>query len=153
MSLHLFLIFLHFLAVSVWMGGMFFACFCLHPPATGLLEPSLRFPLLEAALGRFFRWVLIAVLVTLVTGIAMMLHVGFANAAQGWHWMMALGIAMMLAFGHVYAASYRRLARAVAAADWPVAAVAANSIRRMLAIILVLGVVTMAFATLGSGFK
>ena len=67
--------------------------------------------------------------------------------------MMISGIVMMLAFGHTYAASYRRLGRAVTAADWPAADNAMKSIRRLLAIMLGLGVLTIAFATLGSGFK
>src|SRR5262245_32543332 len=119
MSLHLFMLFLHLLAIVIWVGGTFFVIVCLRPAAASLLEPAYRLPLLQASLGRFFCWVTGALVVVLVTGIAMMKHVGFANGPQGWYWMMGSGIAMMLAFGHVYAASYRRMVRAVAATDWP----------------------------------
>lgn len=152
MNLHLFLLFLHVLAVSVWIGGMFFALCCLRPAATQLLEPAQRLTLLHGALGRFFLYVAIAIVIILISGIAMMVHVGFGDAPRGWHWMIAGGIAMMLIFGHIYGAGYRRLGRAVAAANWPAAGLAMNGIRRLVTINLVLGVLTVAFATLGNTF-
>lgn len=152
MSLHLFLLFLHIIAVAIWIGGMFFALCCLRPAAIQLLEPHLRLPLLHAALGRFFRYVALAIVVILASGLFMMAHIGFADAPRGWHWMLAGGIAMMLIFGHIYGAGYRRLGRAVAAGDWVTAAVAMNGIRRLVTINLALGVITIAFATFGSAF-
>lgn len=152
MSMHLFMIFLHLVAVVVWVGGMFFAMCCLRPAATQLLEPPQRLPLLYAALGRFFRWVLLSIVVIFVSGMAMMAHVGFADAPKGWHLMMGSGIVMMLIFGHIYGAGYRRLGRAVAASDWPAAGAAMNGIRRLVGINLGLGVLTIAFATLGGVF-
>lgn len=152
MSLHLFLLFFHLLGVSIWIGGMFFALCCLRPAAMQLLEPPQRLPLMHAALGRFFPWVAVAIVFILVSGLAIMAHVGFANAPKGWHWMMTSGIAMMLIFGHIYGAGYRRLGRAVAASDWPAAGSAMNGIRRLVAINLGLGVLTIALATLGSAY-
>ncbi len=151
MSLHIFLVFLHILGVTIWVGGMFFAHVCLRPAAASL-EPQVRLPLLHAVLGHFFRWVALIVAVVLITGVVMMLHVGFANAPKGWHWMMTSGIVMMLIFGHIYGAGYRRLTRAVAAADWPAGAAAMNSIRRLVGINLLLGLLTIAFATLGAAY-
>jgi uncharacterized membrane protein len=152
MNLQLILVFLHIVGVTVWVGGMFFAHCCLRPAAATLLEPAQRLPLLHAVLGRFFRWVLVAVIVILVTGLAMMAHIGFANAPKGWHLMMTSGIVMMLIFGHIYGAGYRKLGRAVAAADWPAGGAAMNSIRRLVGINLILGFVTIAFAILGGAF-
>lgn len=151
MSLHIFLVFLHILGVTIWVGGMFFAHVCLRP-AMASLEPQVRLPLLHAVLGRFFRWVALIVAVVLISGIAMMLHVGFANAPKGWHWMMTSGIVMMLIFGHIYGAGYRRLTRAVVAADWAAGAAAMNGIRRLVGINLLLGLLTIAFATLGAAY-
>ena len=51
--------FVHLVAVSVWIGGMFFAHFCLRPAAFELLVPAQRLPLMVGALGRFFRWVML----------------------------------------------------------------------------------------------
>ena len=152
MSLHLFFLFLHIVAVTVWVGGMFFALCCLRPAAMQLLEPPQRLPLLHAALGRFFPYVTVAVALILASGLFMMARVGFADAPKGWHLMMTSGIVMMLIFGHIYGAGYRRLGRAVKAADWPAAGAAMNSIRRLVLINLVLGVLTIAFATLGNTF-
>lgn len=152
MSLQLFLIFLHLLGVIVWVGGMFFAHMCLRPAAAMLLDPPQRLPLLHAVLGRFFRWVLISIVVILVSGMAMMARIGFADAPKGWHLMMTSGIVMMLIFGHIYGAGYRRMGRAVAASDWSAAGAAMNGIRRLVLVNLVLGVFTIACATLGSAF-
>jgi uncharacterized membrane protein len=152
MNLQLILIFVHLLGVVVWVGGMFFAHVCLRPAAAAKLEAPQRLPLLHAVLGRFFRWVLVAVIVILFSGLAMMAHIGFANAPKGWHLMMTSGIVMMLIFGHIYGAGYRRLGRAVAASDWPAGGAAMNSIRRLVGINLILGFVTIAFAILGGAF-
>ena len=152
MSFHLPLIFVHLLAVSVWVGGMFFAHMCLRPVAASMFEPAVRLPFLHAVLGKFFRWVALAVVLVLVSGLVMMVHIGFANAPRGWHWMMTSGIVMMLIFGHIYAAGYRRLGRAVAAADWAAGGAAMNGIRRLVGINLLLGIITIAFATLGGAF-
>lgn len=152
MSLHILLLFLHILAVVVWVGGMFFAHCCLRPAAAAL-EPAVRLPLLHAVLGRFFRYVLLAVVVLLVSGLVMMLHVGFANAPRGWHWMMTSGLVMMLIFGHIYGAGYRRLGRAVAAADWAAGGAAMNGIRRLVGINLLLGILTVAFAIFGGSMS
>ena len=152
MSLHLFLLFFHLIGITVWVGGMFFALCCLRPAATQVLEPPQRLTLLHAALGRFFRWVTVSIVAVLISGLGMMLHVGFANAPKGWHWMMTTGIVMMLIFGHIYGAGYKRLSRGVTAADWPAAGAAMNGIRRLVTINLVLGVLTIALATFGSAF-
>ncbi len=47
------LLLLHLLAVVAWVGGMFFAHFCLRPAAVEVLEPPARLPLMLAALRRF----------------------------------------------------------------------------------------------------
>jgi len=152
MSLHIFLLFFHLLGVAVWVGGMFFALCCLRPAAIQLLEPPQRLPLLHAALGRFFPWVAVSIVLILASGLGIMAHVGFANAPKGWHWMMTSGIVMMLIFGHIWGAGHRRLGRAIAAGDWPAGGVAMNGIRRLVTVNLVLGVLTIAFATFGSAF-
>ena len=39
------LLFLHLAGVIVWVGGMFFAYFCLRPAAVRVLQPPQRLPL------------------------------------------------------------------------------------------------------------
>ena len=60
------LLLLHLLAAMAWMGGMFFAYFCLRPSAAEVLEPPKRLPLWLATLGRFLRYMSIAVLLILL---------------------------------------------------------------------------------------
>ena len=42
------LILLHLVGVITWVGGMFFAYFCLRPAAVEVLEPARRLPLWSA---------------------------------------------------------------------------------------------------------
>ena len=75
---------IHLLAVVVWVGGMFFAHFCLRPVAAAQLPPPQRLPLLSAVLGRFFAIVGVAVAAILLTGI---LRFGdLQGAPSPWHW-------------------------------------------------------------------
>ena len=68
-------LFLHFLAVAVWIGGMVFAHFCLRP-AIADLSPQLRLPLWESVFGRFFNWVAASVLVSLWCYLSITAHDG-----------------------------------------------------------------------------
>lgn len=88
------LLLLHLLAAMAWMGGMFFAYFCLRPSAAEVLEPPKRLPLWLATLGRFLRYMSIAVLLILASGLGMLLPVGFQAAPAGWHLMFTLGLVM-----------------------------------------------------------
>jgi uncharacterized membrane protein len=63
--------------------------------------------------------------------------------------MLVLGVVMMLLFAHVFFAPYKRLKRAVAAQDWPTGGAALGQIRKLIAINLSLGLVTVTVATLG----
>ncbi len=82
------LLLLHVAGVIVWIGGMFFAHFCLRPVATTQLPPPQRLPLLAAVLGRFFVSVAVCVVAILASGFAMMIAAGFGNAPVHWHLMM-----------------------------------------------------------------
>ena len=88
-------LFLHLLAVAVWVGGMIFAHFCLRP-AIADLSPQLRLPLWESVFGRFFNWVAAAVLVILLTGGFLLMQFGGGHATWPLHAMAGLGIVMML---------------------------------------------------------
>lgn len=136
------LIFLHLAGVIAWVGGMFFAYFCLRPAAVEVLEPAKRLPLWSATFARFLPYTAIAVLVILATGITMLVQAGFRAAPVGWHAMLALGLLMAAVFAYVYLALFPKLRDRSAAADWPVAAQALNSIRRLVALNLVLGICT-----------
>lgn len=143
------LLFLHVGSVVLWVGGMFFAYVCLRPVAAAQLPPPQRLPLWQAVFDRFFPWVWAAVLLILVSGLTMMLQVGFRHAPLSWHGMFGLGLVMMLVFAHVFFSPYRRLKVAVAAQDWPAAAAALNRIRQLVGTNLMLGYLTIAVVTLG----
>lgn len=148
--MHDLLVFLHLAGVIVWVGGMFFAHFCLRPVATAQLPPPQRLPLLAGVLGRFFAAVAFAVLAILGSGFALVAAPGFAAVPLHWHLMMAAGLVMAAVFAFIYAGLFPRLRAAVAAADWPAAGAAMNGIRRLVATNLALGAFTVAVASLGS---
>ncbi len=144
------LMFLHLLAVVVWVGGMFFAYLCLRPVAAALFEPPQRLALWAGVFGRFFPWVWLAVALILASGLSMISVIGWHGAPMHWHLMLTIGIVMMMIFAHLYFSPYRRLGRALAAADWPGAGAALNQIRKMVGINLALGTVNIAIASLGA---
>jgi len=147
-----FLLFLHLAGVSVWVGGMFFAHFCLRPVAAEQLPPAQRLPLLAAVLGRFFVAVALAVVVILLSGFASLKMTGFALAPVHWHAMAGLGLLMATIFAVIYFRLYPRLQAGVAAEDWAAAGAAMNSIRQLVVTNLLLGGLTLAVATLGANF-
>lgn len=115
-----FLKLLHLAAAIFWIGGMAFIMLALRPPvAAQLPQPATRLPLMAAVLGRFFVVVWISIAVLLLTGGHLFARAGLAAAPAGWHAMLGLGLLMMLIFGHLYFAPFRRLRQAVAAQDWP----------------------------------
>ncbi|MDN0083486.1 CopD family protein [Crenobacter sp. SG2305] len=143
------LLFLHIASVTLWVGGMFFAYVCLRPAAAAVLEPPLRLKLWRQVFERFFVWVWGAVVVIAASGMTMLGQVGFAAAPRNWHLMLALGTVMIAVFVYVFVVPYAALKRAVAAEDWKAAGAALNRIRHAVGGNLLLGVVTIAVATLG----
>jgi uncharacterized membrane protein len=144
-------LFLHLFAVTVWVGGMVFAHFCLRP-ALSDVSPQLRLPLIEAVFGRFFNWIGAAVIVILASGGFLLMQFGGGHAPWPLHLMAALGVVMMLIFGHVRFAVFPRIRRAVQAQKWPDGARAVDSMRRLVTLNMVLGIVTIAVAALARGF-
>jgi uncharacterized membrane protein len=153
MLLHAILLCLHLLAATLWVGGMAVMHFAVRPAAVQVLEPPLRLPFMAAALGRFFAWVSVAVLVLLLSGLAMILRSGgFAAAHWSVHAMLGIGLAMMAVYGHIRFASYPRLQTAVAAREWPKAAAQLNAIRQRVALNLALGTGVFVLAVVGRVF-
>ena len=141
---------LHLLAAALWVGGMAAFHFAVRPAAVELLEPPLRLRMLCGALGRFFRWVVAAIVLLLATGLAMVQMAGGMGAVR-WHVHAMLGIAivMVLIFAVVRWHHYPRLADRVAASDWKAAAPALAGIRQLVFINLWLGVAVFVVAVVG----
>jgi uncharacterized membrane protein len=141
---------LHVLGAVVWVGGMFFAYMALRPAAGALLEPPQRLPLWQETFRRFFFWVWLSVAALLASGLWMVWLVGgFGAVGLYVHAMLAVGVAMMLIFGHVYFSPYRRLTRHVQEKSWKAAGEALGQIRKLVALNLTLGLLTIALATAG----
>ena len=137
--MHQLLILLHLAAAIFWIGGMAFMVMALRPAMTELLAPPQRLPLMVAVLSRFFVVVICSIAVLAVTGVALFMATGTKNAPPGWHAMLALGLLMMLVFGHIYFSPFRQLRRAVAAADWPEGGKRAGQIALLVKVNLGLG--------------
>ena len=133
------LLLLHLLGAIAWLGGMFFAYFCLRPAAAEVLNPPERLPLWSATFSRFLPYMAGAVVVILATGLSMLLSVGFSAAPVGWHVMFALGLVMAAVFGYIYFSLFPKLQSHCKAQAWPNAARALNRIRQLVAVNLVLG--------------
>ena len=136
----------HLLAAIAWVGGMFFAYFCLRPAAAQVLQPPQRLPLWAATFERFLKYTAVAVVLILATGLGMYMQSGARNAPVGWHIMMTLGFVMAAVFGYVYAILYPELRKHCEAAAWPDAGKTLNRIRQLVALNLVLGVATVVAA-------
>jgi uncharacterized membrane protein len=142
--MHNLLVFLHLVAAILWVGGMAFVLMALRPAVAAQLQPPQRLPLMVQVLRRFFAVVLACIAVLLATGVPLLLQVPGAQAPRGWHAMAGLGIVMMLVFGHIWFAPWRRAQRAVAAQDWPEGGKRLNQIATLVKVNLVLGFVAIA---------
>ena len=141
---------LHIMAVVIWVGGMFFAYMALRPAAAQVLEPPQRLPLWVATFQRFFPWVWLTVFTLLGSGFYLIARFGgFAVVGTYVHAMLAIGVIMMLIFGYVYFAGFRRLKNSVAAQDWKAAGATLAKIRILIGINLSLGILNIFVAILG----
>lgn len=147
---------LHVLSIVVWVGGMVFSHFCLAPAAARLDGPQ-RLGLMHVVLGRFFRIVLHASLVTLVTGVWMLGRVarqvvqsgGNFQMPVGWTVMATLGMVMVAVFLVIRFRFYPALTQAVTRSDWAAGAASMARIRRWVGVNLGLGTLVIVAAILG----
>lgn len=148
-----FLLAIHILAALFWVGGMAFAYTMLRP-AAGALEPPVRLALWRRVFARFFPWVAVCIAALLITGIGMvvMYFGGMKDARLYIHIMMGLGIVMMLLFGHLYFAPWRRFQAAVDRSAWPDAGAQLSQIRWIVAINLALGIIVVVVGSAGRYF-
>lgn len=140
-----FLLFFHILSAVIWVGGMFFAHQMVRPSVVPL-EAPVRLALWRRIFERFFAWVWAAIVLLLISGMAMEIM-----GVRGLHVtiMEALGVIMMLAFAHLYFAPWKRFRRAVDGGDFAVAARQLNQIRRIVEFNLVLGLIVVVVGATG----
>jgi uncharacterized membrane protein len=138
---------LHLISGIVWLGGMTFMLFALRPAALASLEAQPRAILMGEVFKRFYILVLLAIVALFTTGThlytatfrAAKLATGQGSVPLGWNIMLVLGLAMMLIFGHIYFAGFKKYKRAVAAKEWPLAAKAASLMHTMTLVNFTLG--------------
>ncbi|TAG79475.1 MAG: hypothetical protein EAZ24_02315 [Burkholderiales bacterium] len=143
--------FVHVLSIIVWIGGMVYTLFFLRPSLTPL-APAQRVQLMHDVLGRFFKAVLYVSTLALFSGLWMIGRVAKQTVQAGgsfawptsWLVMTVLGVVMILIFGHIRFALFKRLQRAVTASDWPAGGAALEQIRTWVGINLAIGVVIIA---------
>jgi len=140
---------LHVLGIVVWVGGMFFAYMALRPVAASVLEPPQRLTLWAGVFDKFFPWVWASVVLILATGLHMLMVFGGLAAPHYAMTMLVLGVVMMLIFGHVFFAPYKKLKRAVVAQDWKAGGAALGQIRQLIGINLTIGLVTITVVFVG----
>lgn len=139
---------LHLLGAVIWVGGMAFALFALRPAAAATLEGPQRLALMELVYRRFFLIVWHAMPIVIVTGYAI-LFAGFGGfAGVGWHVhvMNLTGLVMAGIFVAIALGPFRRMRTARGAGDMPAAAAAMDTVRKLVSVNLLLGLVTIAIA-------
>jgi uncharacterized membrane protein len=143
----------HLLTVLIWVGGMFFAYVVLRPAAVEVLEPPLRLRLWDNVFRRFFVWVWGSIAVLLISGFYMIyLYGGFAQVGHHVHVMLVSGLAMTAIYVYVFYAGYRPLSALVAKQSWKEAGEMLGKIRKLIAVNLTLGLLTVCVAVLGMYF-
>lgn len=144
-----YLIALHALAATIWVGGLFFLVGILRPAASGVPLAD-RLPLLSTVMGRFFLWVWIAIIVLLITGNTMIFLLGGMGAVPVYiHLMQALGWVMFLLFGHMFFSPWRRVRVALAAGALADASRAMNQLRILASVNLAIGLLVVVIASGG----
>jgi len=142
-------LFIHIAGVAVWVGGMTFALSALRPAAAETLEPPQRLALMSAALAHFFSLLTAAIIAVVASGFFLIASLGgFGHVGPDIHAMAGAGLAMTAIYAYVRVVPFPQLRAAVAVNKWPDGAAALARIRMAVTLNLVLGVLTIAVATL-----
>ncbi|MDO8927102.1 MAG: DUF4149 domain-containing protein [Sideroxyarcus sp.] len=141
---------IHLIAVLIWVGGMFFAYMVLRPAAVDVLQPPERLRLWDNVFHRFFNWVWGAIGLILVTGFYMIyLFGGMAHVQMHVHIMLLLGLVMTVVYCYVFFAYYVPFTLHVAKERWKEAGELLGKIRKLVALNLSLGMITVTVAVIG----
>lgn len=137
---------LHILCAVFWVGGMFFALHVVRP-SLAVLEPPQRVALHHRIFARFFRvvWGTMALILASGFGLIAGVYGGFRHLPWTINAMMGLGLVMAGVFALIVFGPYRRFRAAVGTAR---ALEAAERIRRLIALNLVLGTIVVILAAL-----
>jgi uncharacterized membrane protein len=142
-----FLLFVHLAGIIVWIGGMFFASVCLHPSLAALAAKE-RAGLMAATLGRFFAYVIAAIVLIWISGAALLNQAGLERLPTGWHLMIGLGLLMTLIFAYLYIRLFLPARRAIQAGEVTQVPRLMGRLRKLVITNLVLGTLAVAAVTL-----
>ncbi len=147
MSLWSWLLALHILCAVLWVGGMFFAYVVLRP-SLSVLEPPQRLLLHTQIFRRFFLVVWHVMPLLLLSGFAILFgfYGGMAGVRWNVHAMMGLGVVMAIIFLALVFGPYARFRRTTDRARM-VANI--DTVRKLIGVNLILGVITVVIAALG----
>ncbi len=136
----------HVLCAVIWVGGMFFAYIVLRP-SLSVLEPIQRIALHTQVFRRFFLvvWHVMPLILLSGFGVLFGFYGGPANVPWNINVMMLLGLIMSAVFLLIVFGPYARFRRTT---DRATAAAAIDSIRKLIAVNLVLGIIVVIVALL-----
>ncbi|WP_428486995.1 CopD family protein [Rhodopila sp.] len=136
---------LHLLCAVLWVGGLFYAYVVLRP-SLAAIDPPQRMLLHTQVFRKFFLVIWHAMPLIIITGFAMLgLLGGMANAAWQVHAMLGLGLVMAAVFLATFFGPYRRFRRTT---DRTRMAGNLDSIRKLIGVNLILGLITVVIAGL-----
>jgi uncharacterized membrane protein len=145
--MHGLLLFLHLAGVVVWIGGMFFTVFCLHP-SLAELAPKDRVALVTNTLGRFLRLVIVALVLIWASGLGLVATAGLERLPTGWHMMIGIALVMTIVFAYLYVGLFRPAQRAFATGDSAPVPRLLGRIRTLVIVNLILGTGAIAAVTM-----
>jgi uncharacterized membrane protein len=146
MSLWSWLLALHILCAVIWVGGMFFAYVVLRP-SLSVLEPPQRLLLHTQVFRRFFLVVWHVMPLLLLSGFILLFGFfgGMANVPWNVQAMMGIGIVMAILFMVLVFGPYARFRRTT---DRARMVANLDSVRKLIGVNLILGLVTVVIAAL-----
>lgn len=135
---------IHLLSAVLWVGGMFFAYVVLRP-SMSVLDPPQRLLLHTQVFRRFFLIVWHAMPLLILTGLGMIFGFlgGMEHQPPAVHAMLALGLLMSAVYLMMFFGPYKRFRRTT---DRATMISALDSIRKLIGLNLVLGLLTIVVA-------
>lgn len=128
---------LHVFGVVFWVGGMAFSQMILRPAVQELEGPQ-RVALMMRVLDRFFRLVIVSLVLIWVSGLAILLPVGMRHAPLSWHLMYALATVASIVFVVIYGLYRGKAKPAFLANDIKATADVLGKVRVLISVNLVL---------------
>lgn len=141
---------LHLLGAVVWVGGMFFALLVLRS-SLAVLEPPQRLALHGQVFRRFFLIIWHAMPIVILTGYGLVFlgFGGFKGTPWTVHVMHLSGLVMAVIFGVIFFGPWAALRAALTSDNRPAAAASVDRIRKLIAVNLALGLLTIVVAGIG----